>query len=81
MSLFMTDEFSESLKNYFKDKRLTHSQQTFLFFVSFFLLNEMAIVSKVPKPDNNKSHSSLKLSFTNICSFHSHFVDYQFFPQ
>ena len=30
----------------------------------------MAILSKVCNPDNFESHSSLKLSFTNICDLH-----------
>ena len=35
----------------------------------------MAILSKASKTDNFESHNSLKLSFTNICSLHSNFVD------
>ena len=35
----------------------------------------MAILSKACKPDNFKSHNSLKLSFTNIRGLRSNFVD------
>ena len=35
----------------------------------------MAILSKACKPDNFKSHNSLKLSFTNIRGLHLNFVD------
>ena len=35
----------------------------------------MAILSKTCKPGNFESHSSLKLSFTNIRSLCSNFVD------
>ena len=34
----------------------------------------MAILSKACKPDNSKSHNSLKLSFTSIGGFHSNFI-------
>ena len=35
----------------------------------------MAILSKGCKPDNFDSHSSLKLSFANICGHQSNFVE------
>ena len=35
----------------------------------------MAVLSKVCKPDNFESHSSLKISFMNIWGLHSNFVD------
>ena len=35
----------------------------------------MAILSKACKPDNFESHNSLQLSFTNIRSLRSNFVD------
>ena len=35
----------------------------------------MAMLSKACKPDNFESHSSLKLSFTNIQGLHLNFVD------
>ena len=37
----------------------------------------MTILSKACKPDNFESHSSLKLSFTNIRGLFSNFVDYE----
>ena len=39
----------------------------------------MAILSKGSKPDNFKSHKSLKLSFTNIQGFRSNFVECESF--
>ena len=39
----------------------------------------MAILSKACKPDNFESHNSLKLSFTNIRSLRSNFVDCESF--
>ena len=39
----------------------------------------MAISSKGCKPDNFESHNSLKLSFTNIYSLHSNFVECESF--
>ena len=39
----------------------------------------MAILSKICKPDNVESHSSLKLSFLNICGLCSNFVDCESF--
>ena len=39
----------------------------------------MAILSKACKPDNFESHSSLKLSFTNIRGLHLNFVDRESF--
>ena len=39
----------------------------------------MAILSKVCKPDNFKSHNSLKLSFMNIWGLCSNFVDCESF--
>ena len=36
-------------------------------------LEEMAILSKVRKPEHLEWHNSLKLSFTNIWGFHSNF--------
>ena len=39
----------------------------------------MTILSKACKPDNFESHNSLKLSFTNIRSLHSNFVDCESF--
>ena len=39
----------------------------------------MAILSKACKPDNFKSHNSLKLSFTNIRGLRSNFVDCESF--
>ena len=39
----------------------------------------MAILSKACKPDNFKSHNSLKFSFTNIRGFPSNFVDCESF--
>ena len=36
-------------------------------------LYEMAILSKVHKPDHSESHNSLKPSFTNIWALHSNF--------
>ena len=39
----------------------------------------MAILSKTCKPDNFESHNSLKLSFTNIRSLRSNFVDCESF--
>ena len=39
----------------------------------------MAILSKACKPDNFKSHNSLKLSFTNIRGLRSNFVDSESF--
>ena len=39
----------------------------------------MAILSKACKPDNFKSHNSLKLSFTNILGRRSNFVDCESF--
>ena len=39
----------------------------------------MAILSKACKPDNFESHNSLKLSFINIRSLRSNFVDYESF--
>ena len=62
MSLITTDE---GHKNYSKDWFLMNSQSTFVV-LTFFKLNEMAIVSKERKPNNFESHNSLKLSFTNI---------------
>ena len=41
----------------------------------------MAILSKACKPDNFKSHNSLKLSFTNIRGLCSNFVDCESFLQ
>ena len=41
----------------------------------------MAILSKGCKPDNFESQNSLKLSFTNICSLCSKFVDCESFLQ
>ena len=42
-----------------------NSQSTFVI-LTFFKLNEMAIVSKECNPNNVESHNSLKRSFTNI---------------
>ena len=39
----------------------------------------MAILSKACKPDNFETHGSLKLSFTNIGSLRSNFVDSESF--
>ena len=39
----------------------------------------MAILSKACKPDNFEPHNSLKLSFTNIRSLRSNFVDCEYF--
>ena len=39
----------------------------------------MLILSKACKPDNFKSHNSLKLSFTNIRGLRSNFVDCESF--
>ena len=39
----------------------------------------MTILSKACKPDNFESHNSLKLSFTNIRSLRSNFVDCESF--
>ena len=39
----------------------------------------MTILSKACKPDNFKSHSSLKLGFTNIRGLRSNFVDCESF--
>ena len=39
----------------------------------------MAILSKGCKLDNFESHNSLKLSFTNICGFHSNFIECESF--
>ena len=39
----------------------------------------MAILSKSCKPDNFKSHNSLKLNFTNIRRLRSKFVDCESF--
>ena len=48
-------------------------QPTFLI-LTFFGLSEMAVSSKLRKPDNYESRISLKLSFTNIRSLRSNFV-------
>ena len=39
----------------------------------------MAILSKAGKPDSFESHSSLRLSFTNIRGLRSNFVDCESF--
>ena len=39
----------------------------------------MTILSKACKPDNFELHNSLKLSFTNIRSLRSNFVDFESF--
>ena len=39
----------------------------------------MAILSKGCKPDNFELHNSLKLRFTNICSFHLNYVECESF--
>ena len=39
----------------------------------------MAVLSKIFKPDNFESHNSLNLSFTNIQSLCSNFVDCESF--
>ena len=39
----------------------------------------MAILLKGCKPDNFESHTSLKLTFTNICGFHLNFVECESF--
>ena len=44
-----------------------------------FLTHEMTILSKGCKADNLESHSSLKLSFTNIIDFHLNFVECESF--
>ena len=44
-----------------------------------FLTHEMTILSKGCKTDNLESHSSLKLSFTNIIDFHLNFVECESF--
>ena len=50
------------------------------FFINQFLTQcIMAIVSKECKPDNFESHSSLKLSFTNIWGLCSNFVECESF--
>ena len=71
MSLITTDE---GHKNYSKDWFLMNSQSTFVV-LTFFKLNEMAIVSKERKPNNLESHNSLKLSFTNIRGLRLKFAD------
>ena len=71
MSLITTDE---GHKNYSKDWFLMNSQSTFVV-LTFFKLNEMAIVSKERKPNNFESHNSLKLSFTNIRGLRLKFAD------
>ena len=48
-------------------------QPTFLI-LTIFRLSEMAVSSKLRKPDNYESRISLKLSFTNIRSLCSNFV-------
>ena len=39
----------------------------------------MAILSKGCKPDNFELNNSLKLRFTNICSFHLNYVECESF--
>ena len=66
-------------KNYVQDWCLMNSQPTFLFFNLFLTQWIMAILSKEYKPDNFKSHNSLKISFTNIwgpCSIFVHFESF-----
>ena len=62
---------SEGHKNYFKD--------SFKAYLSVFNLSLtqwiMAMLSKGCKADNFDSHSSLKLSFANICGDRSNFVE------
>ena len=61
-------------KNYLKDWCLMISLPTFLFLTPWI----MGILSKGCKPDI-RSHNSLKLSFTNIRSLCSNFVDCESF--
>ena len=58
-------------QNYFKDWYLIDSQPTFLFFNLFLTLWIIAILSNGCKPDN----FDVKLSFTNIWSLGSNFVE------
>ena len=58
---------------------LMKSQPTFLFLIYFTIQWIMAILSKGCKPDNFKSHNSLKLSFTNIWGLRSNFVECESF--
>ena len=51
-----------------------NSQSTFVI-LTFFKLNEMAIVSKECNPNNFESHNSLKRSFTNIRGLCLKFAD------
>ena len=52
----------------------SRNHSLFFWFMPFFWINEMVILSKVCKPDNFESHNSLKVSFANIRSLLSTFV-------
>ena len=58
---------------------VSHKLTAFFLFLPYFWLNEMAILSKIYKPDKFELHSSLKLSFNNIPGFHFNFVESEFF--
>ena len=66
VSFATTDEFSLSHKNYFNDDGVSWIQNLPFWFLPFYWLMGMAVLSIVRKPDNCESHSSLKHSVTNI---------------
>ena len=64
LGVVTTDQFPVRChKNHFKDSCLMNSQPAFLFLLYF----------------NFESHNSINLSFSNICSLHSNFVDCESF--
>ena len=70
MSFVTADEFSGSQK--LLQGVVSHELTAYLPIFNLFKL--MAILSKACKPDSFESHSSLKLSFTNIRGLRSNFV-------
>ena len=77
--LVTIDEFSVRFINITSRTGVAWAHSLLLYLYLFLTQWIMAILSKGCKPDNSESHTSLKLTFTNICSFHLNFVECESF--
>ena len=79
VSFVMTDEFSVTVTKITSSIDVSWSHSLPLYFQPILTQWIMVILSKGYKPGNFESHSSLKLSFTNIWSLRLNFVDCESF--
>ena len=79
VSYFKTDEFSVRVTKIASRICVSWTHNETFWFLPLFYVSEITILSKVHKPDNFESQSSLKLSFTSTQGLHSNSIGFKNF--